>query len=155
MPNPTAFPITVSNQRNVKVNDVLLVSAQDTSKHYVLPLPSYSRSQIRLFSFTETRFMSALHLCRCFHSFCVFFCDYKPVWQRDRYFICTLSDAISLCSLLLSNSKSLIIKMGNKATGHLHLQLAKSNKRTKLTKCVYWYIERCILTHMKGWIGAC
>lgn len=143
MPNLSAFPRIVSHQWKVKVNDVILVPAQDTSKHEVVRLPPYSRSQIPLFSFTQTRFMSALHLCSCFHSFCVFLYDCKPVWQRDRYFICTLSDAISLCNLLLSNRKSLVIKMGDKATGCLHLQLAKSNKRTKLTKCVYL----CVYTH--------
>lgn len=139
MPNPSAFPITVSNHWKVKVNNVLPTPAQDTSKHYVLPLPPYSRSQLILFSFTETRFMSALHLSSCFHSFCVFLCGCKPVWQRDRCFICTLSDAISLCNLLLSNRRSLRIKMGNKITGHLHLQLVKSNQGPQLTNCIYMH----------------
>lgn len=40
LPTPRAFPITVSNQWKAKVNDVLLVPAQDTSKHYLLPLPA-------------------------------------------------------------------------------------------------------------------
>lgn len=39
LPAPRAFPVTVSNRWNVKVNDVLLVPAQDTSKHYLPPLP--------------------------------------------------------------------------------------------------------------------
>lgn len=107
----------------------------------------YPLTQLILFSFTETRFMSALHLSSCFLSFCVFLCGCKPVWQRDRCFICTLSDAISLCNLLLSNRRSLRIKMGNKTTGHLHLQLAKCNEGTQLTNYIYIHTY----THKRMW----
>lgn len=75
MPNPTAFPVTVSNQRKVNVNDVLVAPAQDTSsdKNQVLLLCPYSNSQIVLLSFTQRKFVFASHLCGCFPSFCVFY----------------------------------------------------------------------------------
>ena len=141
MPKPSAFPVTASDQWNVKMNDVLLVPEQDTSKHYVLPLPPYSRSQIILFSFTQTRLMSALHLCSCFHSFCVFLCDCKAVWQRDRYFICTLSDAIALCNLLLSNRTSLIITWEIKQLDIYICSWPKAIKEpNSQTVCIYRYL---------------